>query len=83
MAAFELKELESSTLQLIKTFKDLPNIKDSLIDIVADGTIDDKERPQMEDILIKLEKMKNKIQSLKLVYQKQIGGYPTNGGKES
>lgn len=48
ISPIELEELERVTLQLISAMKSLPEVKDGIIDIAADGVIDAKEKPRME-----------------------------------
>lgn len=47
ISPIELEELERVTLQLISAMKSLPEVKDGIIDIAADGVIDAKEKPRM------------------------------------
>ena len=70
-----MAELEGTTLQLLKTLNslDLPAIKSDLVDIAADGAIDDTERPRMEAILQTLTEASRKIEALKLLFLKQTG----------
>lgn len=51
ISPIELEELERVTLQLISAMKSLPEVKDGIIDIAADGVIDAKEKPRMEQYL--------------------------------
>lgn len=51
ISPIELEELERVTLQLISAMKSLPEVKDGIIDIAADGVIDAKEKPRMNDVL--------------------------------
>lgn len=44
ISPIELEELERVTLQLISAMKSLPEVKDGIIDIAADGVIDAKEK---------------------------------------
>ena len=53
--------------------KSLPEVKDGMIDIAADGVIDAKEKPRMEQYLEVLDEITNKAQTLKLIYRKQFG----------
>ncbi len=69
----ELQELEKSTLQFLSSLNHIPDIKESLITIAADGVIDESEKPKMEDILTRLDDAAAKIDALKLFYQKQFG----------
>lgn len=48
ISPIELEELERVTLQLISAMKSLPEVKDGIIDIAADGVIDAKEKPRMQ-----------------------------------
>ena len=47
ISPIELEELERVTLQLISAMKSLPEVKDGIIDIAADGVIDAKEKPRI------------------------------------
>lgn len=69
----EVGELEKTVLQLLSVFQSLPQLKAELIDIAADGVIDDGEKPRMENIISKLDEAANKIQALKIYFQKQYG----------
>lgn len=71
ISPIELEELERVTLQLISAMKSLPEVKDGIIDIAADGVIDAKEKPRMEQYLEVLDEITNKAQTLKLIYRKQ------------
>lgn len=51
----------------------MPEVKDGIIDIAADGVIDTKEKPRMEQYLEVLDEITNKAQTLKLIYRKQFG----------
>lgn len=75
ISPIELEELERVTLQLISAMKSLPEVKDGIIDIAADGVIDAKEKPRMEQYLEVLDEITNKAQTLKLMpfnYKGQI-----------
>lgn len=50
ISPIELEELERVTLQLISAMKSLPEVKDGIIDIAADGVIDAKEKPRINFI---------------------------------
>lgn len=60
----EVTELEKTVLQLLSVFQSLPQVKAELIDIAADGVIDNTEKPRMENIISKLDEAaaKNKPQ---------------------
>lgn len=78
VSEIEITELERTVLQLLSSFKDLPNIKGELIEIAADGVIDTGEKPVMEEIIKKLDDAATKIQTLKVLFQKQFGGTVKN-----
>ena len=69
----EVSELEKTVLQLLSVFQTLPQIKNELIDIAADGIIDKDERPQMEEIMRKLDLAADKIKALKIFFLKHYG----------
>ena len=69
----EVTELEKTVLQLLSVFQSLPQVKAVLIDIAADGVIDNTEKPRMENIISKLDEAATKIQALKIYFQKQYG----------
>jgi len=69
----KVEELEAVVLQMLSVMRCLPEVKDGIIDIAADGVIDDNERERMKGYLRMLDEIDNKIQSLKLLYRKQFG----------
>lgn len=72
----EIKHIEGATLQLLQALKDLPGIKSGILDIAADGIIDQGEQPQMEEYLAELEEIETRIQALRLTYKKMTGREP-------
>lgn len=64
--------MEAATLQLLSAIRSLPEITDSLVDIVEDGQIDEDEQETMESILYRLRQAANKIKALELVYEKRV-----------
>lgn len=70
VAEVEVTELEKAVLKLLSAFQTLPKIKESLIDIAADGVIDKDEQPVMEDIIKRLDEAANCIQALKIYFKK-------------
>ncbi len=74
--ATEAKDIEGITLRMIQQFdsKELEEMKDSLVDIAADGIISDDEKPKMEAILRKLDDMAVVINEMKLVGEKVLKG---------
>lgn len=69
----EMAELEAVVLQMLSVMRCLPELKDGIIDIAADGVIDDGERDRMREYLKMLDEIDVKIQSLKLIYLKRFG----------
>nr|DAL85238.1 MAG TPA: regulatory protein [Caudoviricetes sp.] len=69
----QLQELERSTLQLLSALGGIAALKENLVNICADGVIDEVERPQMEDVLKRLDDTAASIEALKLYYRKQFG----------
>lgn len=69
----EVSELEAMVLQMLSVMRCLPEVKDGIIDIAADGVIDESERERMRRYLNMLDEIDIKIQSLKLFYRKQFG----------
>ncbi len=53
VAEVEVTELEKAVLRLLYAFQALPKVRESLIEIAANGVIDDNERSRMEDINVK------------------------------
>lgn len=74
--ATEVKGIEGITLRMIQQFdsKELEEMKDSLVDIAADGIISDEEKPKVESILRKLYDMAVVINEMKLVGEKALKG---------
>ena len=68
--SIEVADLEKIVIQLLSTFQDLPDTTAELVNIAADGVIELKESPQMQEILDKLTETVKHIQSLRLYYQK-------------
>lgn len=58
------KDLASSVLSLLKEFNDVKKLKDDLVDISADGIIDEDERPTMEYIVKELQELDQAIDTL-------------------
>lgn len=74
--ATEAKGIEGIALRMIQQFdsKELGEMKDSLVDIAADGIISDDEKPKVESILRKLNDMAVVINEMKLVGEKALRG---------
>ncbi len=74
--ATEAKGIEGIALRLIQKFdpEELKEMKNSLVEIAADGIISDDEKPRMEAILRKLDDMAVVINEMKLVGEKALKG---------
>lgn len=74
--ATEAKGIEGIALRLIQTFnpKGLKEMKNSLVEIAADGVISDDEKPKMEVILRKLDDIAVVINEMKIVGEKALKG---------
>lgn len=70
----ELQELERTTLQLLSSLTCISTVKERLIEISADGVIDETEKPEMQNILAQLDEAVVKIQALKLYFEKNYNG---------
>lgn len=64
--------LDRLTIKLLHSIGDVANAKDMLIEIAADGIIDDKERPILEDILESLDNISKNAQELRLWAEKEL-----------
>ena len=69
--------IERVTVKLLKSLKveELAEIKESLVDIAADGIISDEEKPELKEILEYLDELSRTISELKT-----IGSIALNGG---
>lgn len=84
ISPIELEELERVTLQLISAMKSLPEVKDGIIDIAADGVIDAKEKPRMEAVPRGTRRDNEQGSDLEAHLQKAIrktGGVKSVGGE--
>lgn len=74
--ATEAKGIEGIALRMIQKFdpEGLSEMKNSLVDIAADGIISDDEKPKLEAILRKLDDMAVVINEMKLVGEKALKG---------
>lgn len=74
--ATEANGIEGIALRMIQKFdpEGLKEMKNSLVDIAADGIISDDEKPRLEAILRKLDDMAVVINEMKLVGEKALRG---------
>lgn len=69
----EIERIETVALQLLATTRSLPEVKDGIVEIAADGVISPDERPRMERYIAILDEVEERIQALKILYRKVIG----------
>ena len=76
MPSAELSSVERTTMQLLKQLieADVRDVKDTLIDITADGVISDDERPELEKILEYLDGLIKAAGELRLIGKKVLNG---------
>lgn len=72
--ATEIKGLEGITLRLLREFDTamISEMKQQLMDIAADGVIDENERPHLQKILGKLDDIAKAISEMRLVGEKLL-----------
>lgn len=68
----EIVEIDRLTISILSSLKDVKSVKDSLIEVVADGVITEDEKPQLKNILDSLEKISVEAQTLKLWTEKYL-----------
>ncbi|WP_206458660.1 helix-turn-helix domain-containing protein [Anaerovorax sp. IOR16] len=68
----EVAELDRLTLKVLSAFQKVGYIKETLIDIAADGVITTSEKPQFEDVISALENISQYAQELKLWAEKNM-----------
>ena len=74
--ATEVKGVEGTALRLLKELdtEKLKEMKSDLIDITADGKITEEEKPELQEILQKLDDMAFVISEMKLIGEKVLKG---------
>lgn len=74
--ATKVNGIEGIALRMIKEFDSdkLNAMKNSLVNIAADGVISEDEKPELENILSKLDEMAVVISEMKLVGEKALKG---------
>lgn len=69
----ETPALERTVLKLLSIFQTLPQIKAELIEIAANGVIENDECERMEEIIRCLDQAADSINALKIYFKKQCG----------
>lgn len=74
--ATKVNGIEGIALRMIREFDSdkLKVMKNSLVSIASDGVISDDEKPELEQILRKLDEMAVVISEMKLVGEKALKG---------
>lgn len=65
-------DLDRMVMKLLATTKEVGDIRENLIEIAADGVIDEQEKPEFAKILRALEEISDDVQALKLWARKNI-----------
>lgn len=68
----ELADMDRITIRTLSAFRKIGETKEMLLDITEDGVIDEKEKPQLEEILRNLEEVEEIAQSMKLWIKKNL-----------
>lgn len=68
----EVAQLDRLTLQVLSAFQRITFIKDTLIEIAADGVITDEEKPELERVMEALDMISTNAQALKLWAEKNL-----------
>ena len=76
MPSAEITSVERTTMQLLKQLReaDVRDVKDTLIDITADGVISNDERSELEKILEYLDGLIKAAGELRLIGKKVLNG---------
>lgn len=74
--ATKVTSIEGMTLRLMKEldFDEINQMKKSLIDIAADGVISEEEKPELQDIMTKLNELSVVISEIQLIGEKALKG---------
>lgn len=74
--ATKVNGIEGIALRMIREFdsEQLKNMKDNLVNIAADGIISESEKPDLENILKKLDDVAVVISEMKLIGEKVLKG---------
>ena len=65
-------EIDRLTLRLLNAFRNISTIKDTLVEIVADGIIDESERPALSEVLDTLDAISVHAQELRVWVEKHL-----------
>lgn len=68
----QVEELDRLAIKIFSAFRQAFEVKEELLDIAADGIIDDEERPRLQHIITDLEAISTYAQELKLWAEKNL-----------
>jgi len=68
----EVMEFDRLALTLIAALRNISNVKESIIDIAADGVISDKEKPKLKEVLGMLDGIVIHTQELRMWAEKNL-----------
>ena len=72
MPKADIASLDRISIRALSTFRKLGDTKEMLLDVAADGVIDESEKADMQKILENLEELEQITQSLKLWVKKNL-----------
>lgn len=72
MPVLELEDLDRITVRAMASLRKVAEMKESLLDITADGIITDAEKPELRKILATLDEISAVTQSLKVWTEKNL-----------
>lgn len=68
----EIKGVPVAALQVLSAVKEIPELSENLLNIMADGEVSPEEEKEMEEVLESLVKASECIKSLELTYKKML-----------
>ena len=72
MPKVELANLDRLTVRTLSVFRKIGKTKEMLLDITADGVIDESEKPELDEVVKNLEEVEEIAQSMRLWIKKNM-----------
>ena len=72
MPKAELANLDRLTVRTLSVFRKIGKTKEMLLDITADGVIDESEKPELDEVVKNLEEVEEIAQSMRLWIKKNM-----------
>lgn len=72
MPKAELANLDRITVRTLSVFRKIGKTKEMLLDITADGVIDESEKPELDEVVKNLEEVEEIAQSMRLWIKKNL-----------